>query len=313
MKTLPDNSIDAIVTDPPYGLKFMGINWDYGIPGIPFWQEALRIAKPGSHLMAFGGTRTHHRLMSSIEDAGWEMRDCLMWVYGSGFPKSKNHLKPAWEPIILARKKGKSELNIDDCRIEGIPWKEHDATGLGSIKFFTQGENPIIHKSPHPQGRWPANLILDEDAGKLLDEQSGILKSGKLSPENKVTESSGWSGGSYPNRIKNTFESNSGGASRFFYCAKASPKERGEMNKHPTVKPLSLMKYLIKLITPPGGVVLDPFSGSGSTLIAAKQEGYNYIGIELNQEYVEIAKNRISKECVGNLNDFIPISEPLEA
>jgi len=372
MKTLPDNSIDAIVSDPPYGLKFMGKDWDHGIPGKQYWEEALRVAKPGSHLLAFGGTRTHHRLMVAIEDAGWEIRDVIMWCHGSGFPKSLDvskaidkaegaerkiinsipdrwtqkgnsynfstdreqsevnvyggaateaakqwsgygtALKPAWEPVIMARKPiegtvasnvltyGTGAINIDGCRIEG-PDPHHNYGRTSSDGMFNSKSN-IPFNTPQ-SGRFPANLILDEEAAGMLDEQSGVLKSGKLSPENNVKESSGWSGGSYSNRVKNTFERNSGGASRFFYCAKASPSERGAFNKHPTVKPLSLMRYLCRLVAPPGGLVLDPFSGSGSTLIAAKQEGFNYLGIELNPEYVEIAKARIAS-LPTNLSSF---------
>jgi len=244
MQIFDDNEIDAIVTDPPYGLKFMGKEWDHGVPGIPFWQEALRVVKPGAHMLAFGGTRTHHRLMVAIEDAGWEIRDTLGWLYGSGFPKSLDvgkaidkvagaervvigntgrdpyrlikfkeqdgcsrsptnedittpatdaakqwngwgtALKPAWEPIILCRKPlegtvaqnvlkwGTGGINIDGCRIEGEPWKAHDATGLATVKFFTNGDTPIIHKEPHDKGRFPANLILSypEDEYILRDD-----------------------------------------------------------------------------------------------------------------------------------------------
>jgi len=166
MATLEPESVDSIVTDPPYGLSFMGKGWDHGVPGVQFWAEALRVAKPGAHLLAFGGTRTFHRLAVAIEDAGWEVRDCVMWVYGSGFPKSHNlsgewsgwgtALKPAWEPVIVARKPlvgtvaanvlahGTGALNIDGCRVPGEPWKAHSATGLGSVKFFTEGETPVI-------------------------------------------------------------------------------------------------------------------------------------------------------------------------
>jgi len=312
MPTLPANSIDAIVTDPPYGLSFMGKDWDHGVPGVPFWVEALRVAKPGAHLLAFGGTRTFHRLTCAIEDAGWEVRDCLMWVYGSGFCKAgyvrgkdgehvlkgfAGSLKPAWEPIILARKPvvgtvaanvmqfGTGAVNVDGCRV-------------GAEKRF----NPPTHKSASPAmgsfamcngvgtdavGRWPANLIHDGS-----EEVTALL----------------------------------GDAARFFYCAKASKKDRDEgltneereaaamqgnlvsgqrlagdgtpiatprrKNHHPTVKPTDLMRYLCRLVTPPSGLILDPFAGSGSTGKAAALEGFQFIGIEKDAEFAEIAQKR---------------------
>jgi len=391
MKTFPDNSISNIITDPPYGLNFMGKGWDKGVPGRIFWEEMLRICKPGAHLLAFGGTRTHHRLMCAVEDAGWEIRDCLMWIYGSGFPKSLNiskaldraagaerevvgitkgksgenlnklvrnsgndsinakgcgaygvgakqvtidipitapsteeailfsgygtALKPAWEPIILARKPikgtvaqnaiehGTGGLNIDGCRVGyQSPADKASATPQGvctsrsgRLAGKLQGGG-LRATQPRPEqiGRWPANVILDEEAGKLLDEQSGLLKSGKLSPTNKVKKSTGWSGGSYADRVKNTFKENSDGASRFFYCPKVSKKERGEGNNHPTVKPIALMRYLCKLLRgPKPGIVLDPFVGSGSTGIACVLEGTPFIGIEKEKEYVKIAFSRL--------------------
>lgn len=309
MQKMAANSISAIVTDPPYGLKFMGKSWDHGIPGIEFWQEMLRICKPGSFLLAFGGTRTFHRLTCAIEDAGWEIRDCLSWLYGSGFPKSHNHfgiegygtaLKPAWEPIIMAMKPcngtfkqnaekwGQAGINIDGCRIgmEGGTERSHQAD-------YNKNEDGTEDRSQHwartghhvenlNKGRWPANLILDEESAQLLGEPS-----------------------------------------RFFYCAKASAGERNEgvnlepittddgrnipidnayqrgktlrRNNHPTVKPLKLMEYLIKLIAPANdALILDPFAGSGTTILAAHKLGLNAIGIEKEAEYCTIAKARIS-------------------
>lgn len=361
MPTLDAESVDAIVCDPPYGLSFMGKAWDHGVPGEPFWREALRVAKPGAHLVAFGGTRTFHRLTCAIEDAGWEIRDCLSWLYGSGFPKSldvskaidkaagaerkvsgsfkntcsyfpepcRGHdatgrysptvhalptapatdaarewygwgtaLKPAWEPIILARKPldgtvaknvseyGTGALNVDGCRI-GQRERERftDAKYLSSFGGDSQDyKNPRRYEratSPLPPGRWPANVCLDEDAAAMLGEPS-----------------------------------------RFFYCAKASRKEReagldavavravhrygagiGEgidpsapamnRNHHPTVKPLALMRWLCRLVTPRGGLILDPFCGSGSTGCAAVAEGFRFLGIEREAEYVTIAERRI--------------------
>ena len=278
MELLEDNSIDSIVTDPPYGLSFMGKDWDHGIPGVAFWKEALRIAKPGCHLLAFGGTRTFHRLAVAIEDAGWEIRDTVMWVYGSGFPKSHNlkgewqgygtALKPAWEPVIVARKPidgtvannvlkwGTGGINIDACRVPlngDKPYSYPNGSGgsHGPVPIRIHYDNPVYG---NPQGRFPANLIHDG---------SDEVVSG------------------FPNDT-----------SRFFYCAKASKSERGEGNNHPTVKPLALMRYLCRLVTPPDGVVLDPFCGSGSTLVGALQEGFRYIGIEKDPDYVNIAYAR---------------------
>lgn len=274
MKEFPSNYFSAIITDPPYGLKFMGKEWDYGIPGYPYWKHALRICKPGSFLLAFGGTRTFHRLTCAIEEAGWEIRDCLMWLYGTGFPKSHNNfglegygtaLKPAWEPIIMAMKPcegtfkqnaekwGQAGINIDECRIgttRNVPAShskcKHGISMVGLGNGSKNELNPNI-------GRWPANLILDEEACDVF-----------------------------------------GGASRFFYCAKASSDERNKENNHPTVKPIKLMEYLIKLVMPPSpSVLLDPFTGSGTTLLAAKNLGFEAIGIEINSEYVQIARKRL--------------------
>ena len=371
MKLLDDNSIDSIVTDPPYELGFMGKKWDStGIAyNVDVWRECLRVLKPGGHLLAFGGTRTYHRMACAIEDAGFEIRDQMQWIYGSGFPKSLNKskaidkkfgakreviktvkgmgkqnpewngtakgrkenyykpeyqltasatpeakqwdgwgtaLKPAHEPIVLARKPisektiaenvlkwGTGGLNIDGCRIP----TEDDLGRLNksSATWGTYGNGPSSQygKPVEEQGRFPANVILDEEAGKLLDEQSGILKSGALKPyqENHQNASS------YKMNRYKTFAqpANEGGASRFFYCAKASKKERGEGNNHPTVKPVSLIKYLVTLVTPPDGVCLDPFIGSGTTAIACISTNCNYIGFELDKHYCEIANERIRK------------------
>lgn len=292
-------------------------------------KEALRVLKPGGHLLAFAGTRTYHPLASAIEKSGFQIRDCIMWCYGSGFPKSLNigketglpeheglgtALKPAFEPAVLARKPlsestvaknvlkwGTGGLNIDGCRVNlgaeydpskiqrqqsnRITWKGGEASGL---------KDDHEQATYNPQGRFPANLILDEEAGALLDEQSGILKSGSLTPLNNVKATTGWSGGSQADRVKSNFEANTGGASRFFYCAKASKSDRGEGNGHPTVKPTKLMAYLCKLITPPNGLILDPFTGSGSTGVGALREGFRFFGIEMEASYVEIAKNRLA-------------------
>lgn len=317
MPTLGAGIFDAIVTDPPYGLGFMGKSWDHSVPGVAFWEAALPTLKPGAYLLAFGGTRTYHRLACAIEDAGFELHDTLSWLYGSGFPKHKSKLKPGWEPIVLARRPAPRAtlLNIDACRLPTT-----DALGGGKAPPFAfggQNARPFHEKSreqryadrggtnfsamPGPRGgdargRWPANVVIDEQMALQLDEQSGVLVSG-ANPTRRNSD-----------KFRNTygeFEGQAecepargvdvGGASRFYYCAKASQAERnaGTKNTHPTVKPLALMRWLCRLVTPPGGVVLDPFTGSGSTGVAARLEGLGFVGIELQPEYAEIATARI--------------------
>ena len=314
MRAMEPESIDSIVSDPPYGLSFMGKGWDHGVPGVEFWELALRVAKPGCHLLAFGGTRTYHRLACAVEDAGWEVRDCLGWMYGSGFPKSHNlqgdwqgwgtALKPAWEPIILARKPlrgtvaasvlewGTGAINVDGCRV-GTDDKLQGSTVRNDIRggAFASGHraNPgdIAAYCQNQLGRWPANILHDGS-----EEITDVL----------------------------------GDASRFFYCAKASKADRDEgceglemvvracgpeghtknstaksgelqrlprTNHHPTVKPTDLMRYLCRLVTPPEGLVFDPFTGSGSTGKAAMLEGFRFVGAELSEEYATIARARI--------------------
>lgn len=334
LKSYPDNHFSAIVTDPPYGLSFMNKGWDHSVPGIEYWTECLRVAKPGGYLLAMGGTRTFHRLCCAIEDSGFEVRDTIMWLYGQGFPKSHNHfgilgygtaLKPAVEPIIMAMKPcegtfkqnaekwGQAGINIDECRI-GITGgtkrseqfdypKKEDGTEDRSQHWARIG-----HSIKHVQkGRWPANVILDEEAAEMLDAQSGMSKSIYSMTAQPVKTSKGCIGGGFSNHFSKHPEghkksnkhirggfSDFGGASRFFYCAKASSSERGEDNRHPTVKPLKLMEYLIKLVMPPtNGLLLDPFAGSGTTILAAKRLGFSAIGIEKQAEYCEIARKRI--------------------
>ena len=350
MRKMESNSISCIVTDPPYGLGFMGKDWDAGLPHHDIWKEALRIVKPGGHLLAFGGTRTYHRLTCAIEDSGWEIRDCLMWIYGSGFPKSHNHfgiegygtaLKPAHEPIILAMKKcdgtfkanaekwGQAGINIDGCRVGTDEMKVTKSNGaILSENRAMEAPNTGRIDCGTKIGRWPANVLFDEEAGKLLDEQSGMSKSKCVAIQRPrgVLQMHGENsrpchGKDLVSKIEGV--NDSGGASRFFYCAKASSSERNEgcealqdkiggglcatvsgdsrtgnitiqKNNHPTVKPLRLMQYLIKLVIPPkDGVLLDPFCGSGSTILAAHNIGVKAIGIEKNAEYCEIAQARI--------------------
>lgn len=423
LPTLPDNSVDSIVCDPPYELGFMGKSWDNsGIAySVELWQQCLRVLKPGGHLLAFGGTRTWHRLAVAIEDAGFEIRDNIAWLYGSGFPKShdiskaidKLHgaerqvvgqkadylskrgaeikreaegglsnltqsnmerggdfyatpaaagynntlagsyitapatdeakkwdgwgtaLKPAHEPIVVARKPligtvaenvltyGTGAINIDATRIgteeTWQPLKPKANESFGTFKT----KDRIIEQ--HPTGRWPANIILDEHTAEVLDEQSGNVK-GKVGVKH-LSQFTFTAGGESKN---NKFASqkglgDSGGASRFFYVAKANKRDRNEglnelpevavkfgnqketiegsvndkfraepkQNFHPTVKPTALMQYLIRLVTPNNGVVLDPFAGSGSTGKAAILEDKKFIGIELTSEYLPIIEGRL--------------------
>lgn len=323
-------SIDAVVCDPPYGLEFMGKSWDKLDGGrgkasaraMQEWHEAwaveaLRVLKPSHYLLAFGGTRTWHRLACAIEGAGFEIRDTLMWLYGGGFPKGKACLKPAWEPVILAKKPGPMrELGIEECRIgvrdESKMYVQPRPTTDKGGASWSKGEHVPFHYGDSG-GRWPANVILDEAAAATLDEQSGIQRDGFHVGRNR-------DGGEIANRIlggrrKDTNDGGyggGGGASRFYYCAKASRSERNagcEMlrwgtfqsegtdkfasNHHPTVKPVALMRWLVRLVVREGDTVLDPFIGSGTTGVACAMEGRDFIGIECEAEYVEIARRRI--------------------
>ena len=392
LKAMEDNSIDSIVTDPPYELGFMGKSWDAS--GIAFntevWQECLRVLKPGGHLLAFSGSRTYHRMAVAIEDAGFEIRDQIMWIYGSGFPKSLDvskaidkaagaerpvigkgadyghqedkdidqqygfkadynitapataeakqwqgwgtALKPAHEPIVVARKPligtvaanvltyGTGGLNIDGTRVAGEPVPINK---LEEWSGFGQKIEPDYKQTMNTQGRWPANVIHDGSDAVV-----------ELFPNTRARGNLGESlggGGMYGHAVTtNDFGAgDSGSAARFFYCAKASKRDRNEgldgfevktasemverkadsdgmkspragagrtsgaQNHHPTVKPTELMRYLCRLVTPPGGTVLDPFMGSGSTGKAAIYEGFNFVGIEMTDEYIPIAKARI--------------------
>jgi site-specific DNA-methyltransferase (adenine-specific) len=406
LRTLADNSVDSIVTDPPYGLSFMGKKWDYDVPAVEVWTECLRVLKPGGHLLAFAGTRTQHRMAVRIEDAGFEIRDMIAWVYGSGFPKSLDvskaidkaagatrevvgrhiqskkdrkedtatdfshpwqhditapatpaavqwqgwgtALKPALEPITVARKPlcgtvaanvlawGTGAINVDggrvphgnDVNMDAVQRQQH---ANGAVQFGSAGLIGLEIAMYKPGGRFPANLIHDgsDEVVRLFpsDRPGGNFPEGgkkSAATDNAFGE---FAGSGRPARAMG----DSGSAARFFYVAKASAEDRDDgchalpaksagqvtggraegsagldsprsgagrrrdetRNSHPTVKPTDLMRYLCRLVTPPGGLVLDPFVGSGSTGRGAVLEGFAFVGIEREAEYVEIARARI--------------------
>lgn len=390
LKDLADNSVDAVVTDPPYGLSFMGKKWDYDVPSEDIWRECLRVLKPGGYLLAFAGTRTQHRMAVRIEDAGFEIRDMIAWVYGSGFPKSLNigkaidelqgneredlgkspaerlnkpendvyeagirgkecritkgnseyegwgtALKPALEPITVARKPlsektvalnvlkwGTGGIDIDGSRVEG------ENTRLNGRSKISDENNGIFtgygsqEKGEKEYGRFPANFIhdgSDEVVAMFPNTKSGAMK------KSYVYQNNGNSLGAPSGSTKQIHESSEGNASRFFYCAKASKSERNagcedmaetrhadrntddgvggdnprnrsntsKKNFHPTVKPIALMEYLVKLVSKENSIILDPFGGSGSTAVACKNTNRNYVLIEREEDYIPIINARI--------------------
>jgi site-specific DNA-methyltransferase (adenine-specific) len=363
MRNFPDASVDSIVTDPPYHLTqasrgghartnnpdmphgrhrigdkgFMGKVWDGGdiAHRVEMWAECFRVLKPGGHLLAFSGTRTQHRMVCAIEDAGFEVRDQFAWVYGSGFPKSRNlsgawqgwgtAVKPAWEPIALARKpfKGSVEanvlqhgtgaLNIDACRIG-------DGLGRWPANLIHDGSPEVLEQFPDAPGQM-ADVSFTAPSAKTSNVYGAMQRIGESSQETRYTDAGGSNFAMKPGARR----LDTGSAARFFYCAKASRADRNEGiggsdtpavstkatmreretadwqerngNPHPTVKPTDLMAYLCRLVTPPGGVVLDPFMGSGSTGKAAMREGFQFIGIDMTPEYVAIAEARIKFEA----------------
>jgi len=276
MRTMPENSADSIVTDPPYGLGFMGKAWDALPPGEEWARECLRVLKPGGHLLAFGGTRTWHRLAVAVEDAGFEIRDSIAWMHGEGFPKHRTGLKPAFEPIVMARKPFKGPLSANE-----------EEYGVGALN---------IDATRTDAGRWPANVTLDEATAPLLDLQSGTIK-------DRNSGRGGWTRGGYVGGTSNDNTQSAaykgeGGASRFFYVAKAGKKERPVVGgvAHATVKPLALMRWLVRLVTPEGGTVLEPFAGSGTTVEACILEGFHCIAIEQEAEYLPLIQARIDRQ-----------------
>jgi DNA modification methylase len=451
LATLGDDSVDSIVTDPPYGLSFMGRKWDYDVPSVDIWEQCLRVLKPGGHLLAFAGTRTQHRMAVNIEDAGFEIRDMLAWIYGSGFPKSMNvgkaidkarrdepawrvvgawlkaqreamghtrkslapllsghknlesaaanvsnwenglsfptwerweelrhllgfgdamdaevwrlngrkgepgeawaerevlgteirynepsgivaagrdertlierkitapatpeaqqwdgwgtALKPALEPITVARKPfkgtvannvlehGTGAINIDECRVEGRERTDYGLKNSKRTQNNTYGTPTASADFDASKGRWPANLIHDgsDEVTELFPQNvKGQVGMSKTQGGHRFIE-----GDTETVQKFGYGTTDTGSAARFFYCAKANKKDREDGNTHPTVKPTDLMRYLCRLVTPPGGIVLDPFMGSGSTGKAAMREGFSFIGIEREEEYVAIASKRL--------------------
>lgn len=360
LKELADNSIDSVVTDPPYALVsitkrfgganakppkgdvyqravsgFMNATWDTGETAfaVEFWAEVMRVLKPGGHVVAFSGTRTYHRLACAIEDAGFEMRDMLQWLYGSGFPKSHNvakvtglieheglgtALKPACEPIVLARKAlsstvaanvveyGTGALSIDTCRIgydhsDTNPatnplhrkvggYANGNASDARSTSFALKDGSG--ERNPNTLGRWPANVVhdgSDEVLGMFPDsngQQGDVRGTEPSSLTNAVY-------GQFGGRPATTARGDSGSAARFFYTAKADATDRLG-SKHPTVNPTDLMRWLCRLVTPPGGLILDPFAGSGSTGVAAIAEGFDAVLIEREEQYVADIRRRIA-------------------
>jgi len=414
LKAMESNSLDCLVTDPPYGMSntssekveqcltawlsgedwspkgagFMGKDWDSWTPSPKLWREVFRVLKPGAYGVVFASSRTQDLMSISLRLAGFEIRDTLMWLYGSGFPKSHNvalgidkklghknrgraiptasqyqasdteevnkltsnpvgayesrseeskpwvgygsALKPAYEPIILIRKPlegttaenvlkwGVGGMNIDATRVQYGDSENIDFSKIHEQKtasYEESGWSGHVAKvgskiqSYKPSGRWPANVILDEESALAVDQQSGIQKSGRAGNNSRAW---GVAGKGQLSSSENGvgWKANGsegygdiGGASRFFYTTKASKKEKeaglevpdqGRANTHPTVKPLDLMRYLVRLVCPAGGTVLEPFLGSGSTLCACALEKVDAVGIELDSDYVEIAKSRIA-------------------
>ena len=299
-----DCCIDSVVCDPPYGLKFMGARWDYTIPSVSDWRANLRVLKPGGYLLAFAGTRTQHRMACNIEDAGFEIRDSIAWMYAQGWPKSGG-LKPAHEPIIVARKPGKGvKLNIDSCRVVR-PQGDRTDYGVdgdeGGPTLNAYGQRERAAYVPNEAGRYPANIIHDGSDGVTAlfpNNNPGCKPHRVTASAESVTalQAKGW-GFAGSDKVAGYDDGDDLSAARFFYCAKPNRQDRNEGtrdgNPHLTVKPTELMRYLVRLVTPEMGTVLDGFMGSGSTGKAAMLEGRSFVGIDLDPENVALAKARI--------------------
>lgn len=297
MQGLEDNSVDSVVTDAPYGLSFMNKKWDHQVPSVEIWKECLRVLKPGGYLLSFAGTRTQHRMACNIEDAGFEIRDMIAWIYAQGMPKHKSCLKPALEPITLARKPAKKAtlLNIEECRVEGRERTDYGLKNAVRSQRSCFGTPTASADFDSSKGRYPSNVITDgsDEVFDMFPDSNGA---GGSLPQVKITgygDGIGTGKSEYLGGERIPFDSGTGSAARFFYCSKANKKDRGEGNSHPTVKPTDLMRYLCRLITPKGGIILDPFMGSGTTGKAAVLEGFSFIGYELDTDYFNIAKDRI--------------------
>lgn len=304
---------DACLCDPPYGLGFMGTAWDHGVPGADAWRLVLSLLRPGAPLLAFGGTRTFHRMAVAIEDAGFSVRDCLCWLHGQGFPKSKASLKPAWEPVIVASvPSGSAQLNVDGCRIgtsKAVPASVSRARGnslSGAADGTLRRQNGSEGGFNPNLGRWPANVVLDEEAARALDEQTGEQRDGVRVLRHDHVDKSQYGWGSKKAGPDFTYGGN-GGASRFFYTAKADTSERrigGLDNRHPTLKPIDLCAWLAKLILPPPREdgqprrLIVPFSGAGSEIIGALRAGWDeVVGIEREPEYAELSRARVAADA----------------
>ena len=358
IKKLEDNSVDSIVSDPPYGLSFMNKKWDYDVPSVELWKEVYRVLKPGGHLLSFGGTRTYHRMVVNIEDAGFEIRDQIQWLYGSGFPKSHNigkavdkiqgndrewisespygprkssksqslvhntmhsdktkgqskyegfgtALKPANEPICVARKPlsestiaanvlkwGTGGINIDGCRI-GTEEKISGRVRTNNTETYNGAWQEEDDYEQHTEGRFPANIIFDESAAEMLDEQASASRFFYIAKVSKSERNMGLDNLPEPStrmpRVLNSYD----GVGNIIRADGSIIPPAMYKNTHPTLKPVQLMAYLCRLVTPVGGIVLDPFMGSGSTGISACLEGFRFIGMEMNEEYFTIASARI--------------------
>lgn len=319
LKQYPDNHFDSIVTDPPYGISFMGKDWDYQLPSFAVWEECKRVLKPGGHLLSFSSARTYHRLAVSVEDAGFEIRDQIMWVYGSGFPKSHNIGKAVDKLLGNDREVvGQKTTNVG---IKGNNYKSKSQSGTIEV---TQGSSDwegwgtalkpahepiVVARKPISEKTIAKNVLKWGTGGLNLDKSRVPCNDKSVFPNGDYTTDTTVGSIRPVNRQADTcpdgrFPANfihdglTEDWSRFFYCAKATAKERGQANNHPTVKPIKLMSYLINLVTPPGGVVLDPFMGSGSTGVAAVNCGFLFVGCELDPGYVEIAQHRIEDASV---------------